>query len=221
MAFATLDMGRIPGIERPAIATYLPTPDEPALLLDAGANVDCTPTHLAQFALLGSVYSERVLKVSSPRVGLLNIGGEPGKGNELVKAAYDLLKGLPINFIGNVEGKDVFEHAADVVVCDGFAGNVLLKSAEGLAELMISIINKDLERDESLRCAFQPTLKHLLKRMDYAEYGGAPLLGVEGVSFIAHGRSHARAMAGAIGAAARASQTGYVAAIRDAFGRAA
>lgn len=220
MAIATLDIGRIPGIERPAIAATLPTLKGRALMLDAGANVDCSPVNLVQFALLGSVYAERVLGVANPRVGLLNIGGEEGKGDELTRTAYQALKGQTLNFIGNVEGKDVFEGAADVVVCDGFAGNVLLKTGEGVAELIVALLQQEIDSapdiHESLD-VFQPIFHRLLKRIDYAETGGAPLLGVNGVSFIGHGRSKAKAIASGIVAAARASATGYVQAIKEAL----
>lgn len=220
MAIATLDIGRIPGIERPAIATALPTLRGRTLLTDAGANVDCSPTNLIQFALLGSVYAERVLGVDRPRIGLLNIGSEEGKGNELVRATYDLLKNQPLNFIGNIEGKDVFEGAADVVVCDGFAGNVLLKSGEGVAELIVAMLQAEMSASPEIAASmdvFKPILHRLLKRIDYSETGGAPLLGVNGVSFIGHGRSKAKAIASAIAAAAKAAGTGYVQAIKDAL----
>ncbi len=220
MAIATFDIGRVPGVERPAIATTLPTLKGRALLLDAGANVDCSPQNLLQFALLGVVYAEKVLKRTQPTVGLLNIGGEAGKGNELTKAAYSLLQNSGLNFRGNVEGKDVFEGAVDVVVCDGFAGNVLLKSGEGVAELIVSILQREIQADpdiaESLE-VFAPIFKRLMQRIDYSETGGAPLLGIDGVSFIGHGRSHAKAVANGIRAAGAAASSGYVAAIRGAL----
>ena len=224
MAIATLDIGRISGIDRPAIATTLPTLQGRTLLVDAGANVDCSPANLLQFATLGSVYTERVLGVAAPRVGLLNIGGEEGKGDELRRATYELLKKQPLNFIGNVEGKDVFEGAADVVVCDGFSGNVLLKTGEGVAELIVSILQSEMGASPEVRdslAAFQPIMHRLHKRIDYSETGGAPLLGVNGVSFIGHGRSKAKAIASGIAAAALAASTGYVQAIKDALPAAA
>lgn len=220
MAIATLDIGRIPGIERPAIAATLPTLKGRAILLDAGANMDCAPRNLLQFALLGAIYSERVMGKSSPTVGLLNVGGEAGKGNELTKAAYELLQASPLNFVGNVEGKDVFEHGADVVVCDGFAGNVLLKSGEGVAELIVAILQREIDADphiaESLE-VFAPIFRRLQQRIDYSETGGAPLLGVNGVSFVGHGRSRAKAIASGIRAARDAAASGYVEAIRQAL----
>ncbi|MCW3061822.1 MAG: phosphate:acyl-(acyl carrier protein) acyltransferase [Capsulimonas sp.] len=217
MAVAALDLGRIPGIERPAIAASLPTAHGATLLVDAGANVDCSPQNLLQFALLGSVYAEKVMGVASPRVGLLNIGGEAGKGNELTKTTYALLAGRPLNFIGNVEGKDVFEHAADVVVCDGFAGNVLLKTGEAVAEYIVTLLSQEAKAGGQATVeAMRPPLKRLLSKIDYAETGGAPLLGVNGVSFISHGRSRAKAIASAIRAAAKAAGTDYVSTVRDA-----
>ncbi len=220
MAIATIDIGRIPGVDRPAIATTLPTAKGRALLLDAGANVDCSPQNLVQFALLGSIYAEKVQNRTRPSVGLLNIGGEPGKGNELTKSTYGLLQSGPLNFLGNVEGKDVFEGAVDVVVCDGFAGNILLKGGDGVAELIVGTLQREIASDPQLAGAL-PTLTAVLKRLthriDYAETGGAPLLGVNGVSFIGHGRSQARAIASGIRAALAAAASGYVAAIRAAL----
>ena len=220
MAIATLDIGRLPGIERPAIATTLPTLKGRAVLLDAGANVDCSPQNLLQWALLGAVYAEKALKRTSPTVGLLNIGGEPGKGNELTKAAFVLLQSAPLNFVGNVEGKDVFEGAADVVVCDGFAGNVLLKSGEGVAELIVALLQREIAADAQIAGSmdvFAPVFKRLMQRIDYSETGGAPLLGINGVSIIGHGRSQAKAVASGIRAAREAAASGYVAATRAAL----
>lgn len=220
MAIATLDIGRLPGIERPAIATTLPTLKGRAILLDAGANVDCSPQHLLQWALLGAVYAEKVLKRTSPIVGLLNIGSEPGKGNELTKAAFPLLQSASLNFVGNVEGKDVFEGAADVVVCDGFAGNILLKSGEGVAELIVAILQRELAADTQIAESmdvFAPVFKRLMQRIDYSETGGAPLLGINGVSIIGHGRSRAKAIANGIRVAREAAASGYIAATREAL----
>lgn len=220
MAIATLDIGRIPGIERPALATGIPTIQGRALLLDAGASVDCSTRNLRQFALLGAIYAERVLGVSNPAVGLLNIGSEEGKGNELAKEAYQLLKSTSLNFFGNVEGKDVFEHAVDVVVCDGFWGNVLVKSGEGMAEMIFELLHRMTEADPELAAsqdAFDLISKRLAQRIHYSEFGGATLLGVNGVSVIGHGRSDAKAIAGGIRAAADAAAGGYVQAIREAL----
>ena len=220
MAIATLDIGRIPGIERPALATGIPTIQGRALLLDAGASVDCSTRNLRQFALLGAIYAECVTGVPNPKVGLLNIGSEEGKGNELAKEAFHLLKSTSLNFFGNVEGKDVFEHAVDVVVCDGFWGNVLVKSGEGMAEMIFDLLHRMTEADPHL-AASQDTVnlifKRLAQRIHYSEFGGATLLGVSGVSVIGHGRSDAKAIAGGIRAAADAAAGGYVQAIRDAL----
>ncbi len=220
MAIALLDIGRIPGIERPALGTSIPTIQGQALLLDAGANVDCSPRNLLQFALLGAIYAERVLKVLTPKIGLLNIGAEEGKGNGLTKEAYNLLRAAPLNFLGNVEGKDVFEHAVDVVVCDGFAGNVLLKSGEGMAEMVFELLQREIDADplitESLD-VFEPIFRRLTQRVHYSEFGGAPLLGVNGGSFIGHGRSNAKAIASGLRTAITAAGSGYVQAIREAL----
>ena len=220
MAIASLEIGRIAGVDRPAIATLMPTRQGRCLLLDAGANVDSTPQNLLQWALIGSIYAEKFLKIHSPKVGLLNIGSEAGKGNELTKAAYILLQASTLNFVGNVEGKDVFEHGADVVVCDGFAGNILLKGGEGVAELILSLLQQSLMSTSAaseILPVVKPILGSLMQRIDYSETGGAPLLGINGVSFIGHGRSHAKAIASGIRAARDASQSGYVKAIRDAL----
>ncbi len=220
MAVAMLEIGRIPGIDRPAIATILPTQHGQTLMLDAGANVDSSPQNLLQWAILGSLYAEKVLGKASPKVGLLNIGGEAGKGNELTKAVYPLLQESTLNFVGNVEGKDVFEHAADVVVCDGFAGNILLKSGEGVAEFIVSLLRQELggsSYSDETRALFKPVLGKLLQRIDYAETGGGLLLGINGVSLIGHGRSHAKAIANALRAAKTMAQSGYVDALRQAI----
>lgn len=220
MAIATLDIGRITGIERPAIGTSIPTIQGQALLLDAGANVDCSPRNLLQFALLGAIYAERVMGVPNPKVGLLNIGAEEGKGNDLTKETYRLLQATSLNFRGNVEGKDVFEHSVDVVVCDGFAGNILIKSGEGMAEMVFELLQREIDADplitESLD-VFEPIFRRLTQRVHYSEYGGAPLLGVNGASFIGHGRSNAKAISGGLRMAITAAGSGYVQAIREAL----
>jgi len=218
MAIATLDIGRIPGIDRPAIATTIPSIKGRTLLIDAGANVDCSPRNLLQFALLGAIYAERVMGVTAPKVGLLNIGAEDTKGNDLTKATHVLLRDAPLNFYGNVEGKDVFEHAVDVVVCDGFAGNVLIKSGEGMAEMVFDLLQQDMDADlhsAELRNSYAPVLRRIIQRVHYSEYGAAPLLGVNGVSFIAHGRSNAKAVASGLRAVATAAASDYVQVIRE------
>jgi glycerol-3-phosphate acyltransferase PlsX len=214
MAVATLKFGRIKGIGRPAIGSLLPTLNGAAVILDAGANVDCSVENLLQFAVMGSEYAEKVLKLANPRVGLLSIGEEPSKGNELTKAANAALSRMELNFIGNVEGKDIFHGAADVVVCDGFDGNIVLKVAEGIAEFMLSSLKEEISRS-SLLCKLgvlllQPALRRSKAKLDYAEYGGAPLLGVNGVCIISHGRSDARAIRNAIRAAATAVENDIV-----------
>jgi glycerol-3-phosphate acyltransferase PlsX len=216
MAIALYDIGRIPGIDRPAIATVLPTLKGPALLLDAGAMMDCSPQNLLQFALLGSIYAHKVMHVAEPTVGLLNVGGEAGKGNELTKGAYQLLTTANLNFYGNVEGKDVYEHTTDVVVCDGFVGNVLLKSSEGLCELIVDVLRRGMvgvgAGSESL---LNQEMAKIMSKFDYAETGGAPLLGIDGVTFIGHGRSKQRAIASAIRSTLEAAGSGYLNAVRN------
>jgi glycerol-3-phosphate acyltransferase PlsX len=222
MAIAIFEIGRVKGIDRPAIAATLPTIKGTSLLLDAGANVDCTPQNLVQFALLGSIYTEKVLGISSPRVGLLNIGSEPGKGNELTKATFDLLSDCPLNFIGNIEGKDIYEHAADVVVCDGFDGNVLLKASEGVAEFIVRLLQRELDADPEVKASMEslaPVFGRLKRKIDYSEYGAAPLLGVNGLSFIAHGRSNAKAIVSGLHAAKRATDSDYVESVKEAIQR--
>jgi len=220
MAIATLDIGRIPGIDRPALGTSIPTIQGQALLLDAGANVDCSPRNLLQFALLGAIYAERVLKVPNPKVGLLNIGAEEGKGNSLTKEVHLLLRDTALNFLGNVEGKDVFEHTVDVVVCDGFAGNVLLKSGEGMAEMVFDLMQREVDADPlaaDLLNVIVPIFRRVTQRVHYSEFGGAPLLGINGASFIGHGRSNAKAIVGGLRTVITAARSGYVQAIREAL----
>ena len=201
MASALLNMGRIKGIDRPAIAGVLPNEKGYTVLLDAGANVDCKPQHLLQFGIMGYQYAKKILGNASPRVGLLSNGEEDTKGNETTLAAFPLLKGAGINFIGNVEGRDIFEGTADVVVCDGFAGNVVLKAGEGMARMLLKMMKEEIAKSLLAKMGTLmagPALKCLQKRLDYAEYGGAPLLGVNGVSVICHGSSRAKAVKNAI-----------------------
>ncbi len=220
MVAATYLLERIDGIKRLPIATMFPKETGGrAVVVDAGANVDCKPSHMAQFGLLGSIYAEKVLGVERPRVGLLSNGEEDAKGNELVRETRNLLRDNPLlNFVGNVEGNHVFEGGVDVVVCDGFVGNVLLKGAEGIVRLVLSLLAADARaaHDEHIREALLASLLKLRSRVDYAEMGGAPLLGVNGPVFIAHGRSDARAITTGIRIAAQASRSGYVASIRAA-----
>jgi len=218
MAAALLGLGRIKGIERPAIATVLPTVEGGKLILDVGANLDATPEQLCQYALMGSIYAERILKMPNPRIGLLNVGSEEGKGNELTQKAYLLLKEAPINFIGNIEGRDVPYGRADVVVCEGFVGNVLLKTAEGLAGVFVQVIKEKITSTMIRRLgalAVKPGLKEFAQMMDYAEYGGAPLLGVNGISIICHGSSKAKAINNAIRVARECVQTRLIEQIQE------
>ncbi len=209
MAASVFVLGLQPGLKRPAIATLFPTAGEPVVVLDSGANVDCSSQELLQFARLGSVYAERMLGRENPSVGLLSIGEEAEKGNAVVKEANQLLGATSsINFQGNVEGRDVaMGHSdrgpVDVVVCDGFVGNVLLKFYEGIAPIIVGMVGRHagLERDQ-VEAAF--------KHLDYSEHGGAPLLGVNGISIISHGKSSPRAIKNAIRAGARAVETGLV-----------
>lgn len=218
MAAALLGLGRIKGIERPAIVTILPTPNGGKLILDVGANMDATPEQLCQYALMGSVYAKKILGIPNPRVGLLNVGTEEGKGNELAQKAYPLLKEAPINFIGNVEGRDVPYGRADVVVCEGFAGNILLKTAEGLAGVLFEQIKEKITSNMVRKLGalvIKPGLKEIAQMMDYAEYGGAPLLGVNGISIICHGSSKDKAIFNAIRVARECVQVRLIDQIRD------
>lgn len=215
-------LGLAPDVKRPAIATIMPTEvGGYTIVVDAGANVDCRPGQLVQFAYLGSIYMEKVLGVQNPRVGLLSNGEEEAKGNDLVHEVHPLLAAQrpTLNFIGNVEGNHVFEGNVDVVVCDGFVGNVLLKGAEGTAKLAMTLLAQDAKKteDETIRKVLLAALLRLRARMDYAEIGGAPLLGVNGPAFIAHGRSDAKAIANGIRRAAHAAHSGYVEAVKDAL----
>ncbi|SEJ07753.1 phosphate:acyl-[acyl carrier protein] acyltransferase [Propionispira arboris] len=206
VASALFGLGRIKGIDRPTIATPMPTVNGVTLLLDSGANIDSKPQHLVQSALMGSIYAEYVFGIKSPRVGLLNIGEESTKGNEQALATYPLLQEMKtINFQGNAEGRDIPRGTFDVVVCDGFVGNVVLKFAEGLAKTIMKLIKETIKGGGWLAKAgavlLVPTFKKLAKKMDYAEYGGAPLLGVNGCYIICHGSSNAKAIRSAIGVA--------------------
>lgn len=195
-------MGRLAGVERPALAALLPTEKKPVVVLDAGANVDCRPYHLFQFGLMGDAFARDLLNYTSPRVSLLSIGEEEGKGNSQVKEAYELLKlAQNLNFIGNAEGRDIFTGDVDVVVCDGFVGNVVVKMSEGLASSLIRMLKR------VFTSGVLPALGGMLAKgafkkfattIDYAEYGGAPLLGLQGLAIVCHGRSNSRAMMNAI-----------------------
>ncbi|MBW4039610.1 MAG: phosphate acyltransferase PlsX [Acidobacteria bacterium] len=211
MATAKMVLGSLAGVDRPALAGVLPTTTgQPCVLLDVGANVDCDPENLVQFAVMGHMYAKNVLRVAQPRVGLLSIGEEDSKGNSLTRDTFPLLKELttreiPINFIGNVEGRDLYNGQADVIVCDGFIGNVALKTSEGLVKLVNSTMRESLKSTVTSQVGAllsQKAFKAFKKRLDYSEYGGAPLLGVRGVCIVGHGSSNERAVMNGIRVAA-------------------
>ncbi len=210
MASALLRLGRIKGVDRPAIGAVLPTilPSKQVLVLDVGANVDCRPKYLDQFATMGSIYSRFVLETETPRVGLLNIGEESSKGNELALKAHELLSANPyINFGGNAEGRDVLSGEFDVIVCDGYAGNALLKFAESIGEFIVEILREELPkgiRGKIGTALLKPNLRRIKQRIDHAEHGGALLLGVDGICIISHGSSQAPSIFNAIRLAAEA-----------------
>ena len=198
---ATLIVRRIPGVKRPALAPVMPTAERPYLLLDCGANSDCKPEYLQQFAVMGTAYMQGVMGVPSPKVGLVNNGEEEAKGSELTKAAYALLKETDVNFAGNCEGREIFSGEYDVIVTDGFTGNIILKEAEGLAETLFKMIKKEIcssFRTKVGAALAKPAFKAVKKTMDYTEYGGAPLLGINGGIIKAHGSSDAKAFVSAI-----------------------
>ena len=206
VASSLLTIGRLPGIERPAIAIYMPTRNGGMILLDGGANSDCDPRNLLQFAIMGSLYAETFLNKERPRVALLSIGEERSKGNELTRGAYELIEKSGLNFAGNVEGRDVFAGKADVVVTDGFVGNVVLKFTEGLFYYISDLIRDETRRHVLAKIGallMRPVFRGMKRTLDYAEYGGMPLLGVNGVVIISHGRSSSRAIKNAILAAER------------------
>lgn len=201
MSTAFFTLGLMKGVERPAIATLMPTTSGHSIVLDAGANVDCKPGHLLQFAIMGDVFAKKVRGITKPKVGLLSIGEEDTKGNDLTKEAFKLLKASRLNFIGNIEGRDVHTGKADIIVCDGFIGNIVLKISEGLAEALNTLLKREIEEAIGgqlgyllLRSAF----KKFKKRIDYHEVGGAPLLGIDGISIVSHGSSSAKAIMNAV-----------------------
>lgn len=201
MGTSLLLLGTSKGVDRPAIATLMPTIKDTFILLDVGANVDCKPEHLLQFAIMGNTYCRLILGRTSPKVALLSIGEEDIKGNELTKEAFKLLKNTGLNFIGNIEGKDIFTGKADVVVCDGFIGNIALKISEGLAETILKMLKQEITSVSTGRIGYlmmKPAIRNFKKRTDYDEYGGAPLLGINGTSIISHGRSTAKAIKNAL-----------------------
>jgi phosphate acyltransferase len=211
---------RIPGVDRPALGGIMPTKESLCLVIDMGANVDCKPEYLQQFALMGSIYMNRIFHIDAPCVGLLSNGEEETKGNQQVIEAHQLIsKSAPtlgLNFIGNIEGRDIPVGKADVVVCDGFVGNVVLKLSEGLGENFLALMREQMSGPPPNKVAgaiLRPGLRKIFKRMDYAEYGGVPLLGVNGAAVVAHGRSNARAIKNALRVARETAETGVAAAI--------
>jgi glycerol-3-phosphate acyltransferase PlsX len=217
MAAALFRLGRIRGIKRPALSTVYPTTTGFCFMLDVGANTDCKPEYLLQFAYMGMAYAERVLGIVNPRVGIVSNGEEEGKGSILVQEAYQMLKESGLNFIGNVEGKDIPAGMADVVVTDGFTGNVIGKLSEGLAESLLRIIKEEVKKSPLASVGAllsKSAFERVLKRLDYAEFGGAPLLGVDGVVIVAHGRSNAKAIKNAVRVAKQAVEGGMLAAIK-------
>jgi glycerol-3-phosphate acyltransferase PlsX len=198
--------GTIAGVDRPALAASIPTRGRPAVLVDAGANVECRPQHLLQFAVMGGVYAKIAFGVERPRVGLLSVGEEATKGNELTRDAHQLLKTAPLNFIGNIEGREIYSGVADVIVCDGFTGNVVLKTSEGLVEAVEELLGDELRGTFSSQMGYllsRRAFRRFRRRVDYSEYGGAPLLGVAGLAIVGHGRSSAKAVRNAIAMAYR------------------
>lgn len=220
MATALYVLGRIPGVERPAIATTMPSLKGRFVLIDAGANVDCKPNHMIQFAIMGEAYAKHLLNIKEPRIGLLGIGEEDIKGNELTRVVFKHLRALHKNFIGNVEGKDIYLGDVDVVVCDGFVGNIALKISEGVAEAMTKMLKTEIKKRITGKIGYlllKNAFRSFKKRTDYSEYGGAPLLGVSHPCIIGHGRSTSRAIKNAIKVAVELHQKRVVEAISGEF----
>jgi glycerol-3-phosphate acyltransferase PlsX len=220
LAAALFRLGRIRGIKRPALSTIFPskTPQGYCFVLDIGANADCRPEFLVQFALMGSIYAERVLGVGNPRVAIVSNGEEEGKGNQLVQETVPLLKEGGFNFVGNAEGKDIPWGHADVVVTDGFTGNVIIKLAEGVSKYLFDLLKTEITSSSMSKVGAmlaKPAFDQVRKRLDYREYGGAPLLGVDGVVIVGHGRSDARAIRNGIRMAAQAVENGVLDAIKQ------
>src|SRR5439155_20900399 len=206
--------GMLPGVDRPALAATIPTRGRPAVLLDVGASVECRPQHLLQFAVMGSMYARLAFGIESPRVGVLSIGEEETKGNELTREAHRLLKASSLAFVGNVEARHVYSGEADVIVCDGFTGNVALKISEGVVEMAETLLGEELSSTITMRVGSLLTrraLRHFRRRVDYSEYGGAPLLGVAGVAIVGHGRSSTKAVRNAVAMAYRFAANDFIA----------
>ncbi len=220
MANALFRLGRIRGVKRPALTALFPVRTGYCVVLDIGANADCKPEYLLQFAIMGSVYAEKVMGVEKPRVALISNGEEAGKGNELIKETYPLIKASGLNFIGNVEGKELFGGQADVVVMDGFTGNILLKSSEAVAKLITDMLRQELMSNVQTKVGgllARPAFTRIKKMLDPGEVGAVPLLGIDGLIFIGHGRSDARALVNAIRVARQAVASNLIAALRDAI----
>ena len=223
MASSLFGLGRIPGIDRPAIAVTLPTMKKPIVIIDAGANSNCTPQMLKQFAIMGMTFSKNVLGIENPRVGVLNIGEEAGKGNELAQSTYNILEEEKerFNFMGNVEGRELFLNVCDVVVCDGFVGNVVLKVTEGTSSLLFKMIKSEFKSDflgMVIGLLAKPFMKRIYEKINYEEYGGALLLGVKGITVISHGRSRAYAIKKAVKVAKDAVEKGVNSKISESIG---
>ena len=215
-------LGKTEGVDRPAIATIISISNIPVVLLDAGANADCRPEHLVQFAQLGNIYASEIFGLESPRIGLLNMGGEEGKGNRLAKETYPLLKQSKLNFIGNVEGHDISRGTADIVVTDGFTGNIVLKTIEGIGDTLLRLQNSSQTFSHTYNMRGRELmvgvgLGTLTQKMDYRQYGGASLLGLNGNIIIAHGRSQSTAIKNAIGLAKRAAEKNVWQKIKEAY----
>ena len=222
MAAALFYLKRIDGVLRPAISTTFPTIDGHCIIADMGANVDCKPEHLLQFGIMASSFYEKITGIKRPRVGLVSIGEEDTKGNELTLAAFELLKKADINFVGNVEGRDIPKSKADVLICDGFVGNIILKFGEGLAEVLLKLVRISLKRHPITWVSFPFlwfAIKDLRKKVDYSEVGGAPLLGVNGVCIVGHGASNCRAVKNAIFTGAKAAEHNLIKDIKEAIAK--
>ncbi len=220
LATAYYRIGTLTGVERPALTALFPVKNGFSVVLDIGANPECKPEHLLQFAVMGSVYSHKVLGIENPRVGLLSNGEEAGKGNELVKLTYPLLEKSGLNFVGNVEGKELFGGEADVVVTDGFTGNILLKASEAVAKLITDVLRQELTSSLRMKAGAlmaKPAFSRLKQMLDPAEVGAAPLLGIDGLVFVGHGRSDAHALVSAINTARRAVTANLISALNDAI----
>jgi len=211
VAGSALRLKTIEGVHRPGIAVPLPSKSGTTIVIDMGANTTPKPEHLVDYAIMASVYSRQILGVEAPRVGLLNVGEELGKGNPMLRSAYELLQDAPVDFVGNVEGDDIYAGTCDVVVCDGFVGNAVLKASQAVVELIVQFLKEELKRNLRRKTGAllsRPAFNALRRRTDYAEFGGAPLLGVNGVVIIGHGKSNARAVQNALRVARDAAARG-------------